>query len=112
MSGSSPGLPGRVAVWCGVLLSLACTVWAANTPDDVPQTPTPPISLAHESKPGPTRHWAFQPITPLPLPAVSSSARNEVDRFIFAELARKDLSPTQNSSSHRKTRSGNSVRPT
>ena len=94
MSGSSPGLPGRVAVWCGVLLSLACTVWAANTPDDVPQTPTPPISLAHESKPGPTRHWAFQPITPPPLPAVSSSARNEVDRFIFAELARKDLSPS------------------
>src|SRR5262249_29431612 len=41
------------------------------------------------------RHWAFQPLKPLALPAVKNSRwiQTPVDRFVLAKLEQKNLTP-------------------
>src|SRR4051812_29181802 len=43
-----------------------------------------------------TGHWSFQPVKPLPVPAVKNAAwpKNDLDRFILARLEKEGLAPS------------------
>jgi len=48
------------------------------------------------------KHWAFQPLTKAPIPAVKDAAwaRNDVDRFILSALEAKGLRPSPEADRH------------
>ncbi len=53
-----------------------------------------PENLVKSKRPG-ANHWAFQPIKPQAIPAVTNTtwARNAIDKFILAKLEANQLSP-------------------
>ena len=68
---------------------------ATQTQIDIVLLIGPPISDAQSPKVG-SRHWSFEPIASPPTPATSGDTwiRNDIDRFILAELESRGLPPS------------------
>jgi mono/diheme cytochrome c family protein len=56
--------------------------------------PWPDEAASDEATPAAKSHWAFRPVARPPVPVTPYPARNDVDRFIGAELERKKLTPS------------------
>ncbi|MBX9579203.1 MAG: PSD1 and planctomycete cytochrome C domain-containing protein [Gemmataceae bacterium] len=55
-----------------------------------------PKATAAQVRPDAGKHWAFQPVKPVPVPAIrnpQSAIRNEIDRFVLARLEREGMKP-------------------
>lgn len=79
----------------GAILLLACVASSVTADEPAAQElAEPPLTeIDYE-------HWAFQPVQPVDLPAVTNSGwcRTPVDRFILAELERSGVAPVQQAS--------------
>src|SRR5262245_32227217 len=69
---------------------VAALVWAGDAPEKDPLA-----KYDARIKPSDRSHWAFQPISRPPVPAVKSMAwvRNPIDAFILARLEEKGWQP-------------------